>query len=462
MLYLLQIDVIFCQSHKSTELYRIQYPIRKVNPFSRGILKARFKKNVKMLETRFPVDRSSNSFDKGRAEHLASVSGTGNGAIVDDSVRVLDEEVYVGRSFGNDSPVHYAVGFFKNQRLYICPLNGTLDMKRSIAYMNNQGKGRTAKLSDDDLSESEEEASTNNLSPIRVKFKHHESERQKKRREQSSAHRRRQIEQDPWTPMHISCETDSESMKYLNSLLSVPIKLSNIWKVPDPEQLVLEAIIGEKMSALDLNNCNQLISQRRIRHLPEVQQIRALMIKARCISTDEVQRYVAKCIPRHLLISHIRECAHLVCNIWVLKSELLYNDEKTLTLQYARDLVLCLFNCGLPVKRSDLQQAFGLNAFDVESILRTFNRVTVNGTERSWILKHDDAGDFGKNKDELKILIDEKRFWHKRWEEIHRYLVAEKEKMGAILNKRRSSGRRNSTGCGVSKKRVNTKTVVID
>uniref|UniRef100_A0A0R3RSM1 General transcription factor 3C polypeptide 1 n=1 Tax=Elaeophora elaphi TaxID=1147741 RepID=A0A0R3RSM1_9BILA len=450
-----EIDVILSRNPGSSELYRIQYPTRKVNPFGCGVMEARYKKNVKMLEIRLPVDRSSTSFDKSRAEHLAMISGANAGASVADNFRIMDEEVYIGRSFGNDAPVHYAAGFFKNQCLYICPLTGTFDMKRSISYLNGQGKSRTTKASEgkrllfspflikcekwkisDDMSDSEEEGNSKNPSPIRVRFKRPETERQKKRREQSSAHRSRLIEQDPWTPLHINCVTDRESIKYSESLLSIPVTVLDSCRVPDPEQLVQEAIIGEKMDALDLNDCNQLISLRRIRHLPEVQQVRALMIKVRCISTNEAQQYVSKCIPRHLLISRARECARLVRNIWVLKSELLYPDEASVLL-HARDLVLCLFNSNLPVRRLDLQTAFGLSTSDLDGILKTLNRIMVDRHQRSWKLKCDDVEEFGKTKDELKVFIEEKRYWHKRWEEIHRYLMARKEKAGNIIRRKK-------------------------
>ncbi|EJW82643.1 hypothetical protein WUBG_06447, partial [Wuchereria bancrofti] len=396
------IDVILSRNPNNSELYRIQYPIRKVNPFGCDIVKARYKRNVKVLEMRLPVDKSSSSFDKGRAEHLALISGTSAGASATNNFRIMDEEVYIGRSFGNDAPVHYAVGFFKNH----------------------------------DMSDSGEEGSSKNPSPIRVRFKRPETERQKRRREQSSAHRSRLIEQDPWTPLNINCMADTESIKYSKSLLSIPVTMPDSCRVPDPMQLVQEAIIGEKMNALDLNDCNQLISLRRIRHLPEVQQVRALMIKVRCISTNEVQEYVSKCIPRHLLISRVRDCAHLVCNVWILKSELLYPDE-TSVLKHARDLVLCLFSSDLPVRRLDLQMAFGLRTSDLDGILKTLNRVVVDEHERSWKLKHDDVEEFGKTKDDLKVFIEEKRYWHRRWEEIHRYLMARKEKAGNIIRRKK-------------------------
>uniref|UniRef100_A0AAF5PRE1 DNA-directed RNA polymerase III subunit RPC5 n=1 Tax=Wuchereria bancrofti TaxID=6293 RepID=A0AAF5PRE1_WUCBA len=457
-----EIDVILSRNPNNSELYRIQYPIRKVNPFGCDIVKARYKRNVKVLEMRLPVDKSSSSFDKGRAEHLALISGTSAGASATNNFRIMDEEVYIGRSFGNDAPVHYAVGFFKNQCLYICPLTGSFDMKRSISYLNGQGKNRIARTSEDDMSDSGEEGSSKNPSPIRVRFKRPETERQKRRREQSSAHRSRLIEQDPWTPLNINCMADTESIKYSKSLLSIPVTMPDSCRVPDPMQLVQEAIIGEKMNALDLNDCNQLISLRRIRHLPEVQQVRALMIKVRCISTNEVQEYISKCIPRHLLISRVRDCAHLVCNVWILKSELLYPDE-TSVLKHARDLVLCLFSSDLPVRRLDLQMAFGLRTSDLDGILKTLNRVVVDEHERSWKLKHDDVEEFGKTKDDLKVFIEEKRYWHRRWEEIHRYLMARKEKAGNIIRrKKRVNSRQNGSSDKTLRKRNNVKTIVID
>ncbi|VDO36040.1 unnamed protein product [Onchocerca flexuosa] len=107
--------------------------------------------------------------------------------------------------------------------------------------------------------------------------------------------------------------------------------------------------------------------------------------------------------------------------------------------------------------------AFGLSTSDLDGVLKTLNRIIVNEHERSWKLKHDDVEEFGKTKDELKVFIEEKRYWHKRWEEIHRYLMARKENAGNIMRrKKRANSRQNGSNDRAMKKRGCMKTVVID
>lgn len=45
--------------------------------------------------------------------------------------------------------------------------------------------------------------------------------------------------------------------------------------------------------------------------------------------------------------------------------------------------------------RLDLQRAFGLSTSDLDGVLKTFNRVTVDECQRSWTLNHDDVETFG-------------------------------------------------------------------
>lgn len=46
------------------------------------------------------------------------------------------------------------------------------------------------------------------------------------------------------------------------------------------------------------------------------------------------------------------------------------------------------------------------------------------------------------SKEDLKVFIEEKRYWHKRWEEIHRYLMARKEKVGTVIRRRKRANSR--------------------
>uniref|UniRef100_A0A158R4N0 DNA-directed RNA polymerase III subunit RPC5 n=1 Tax=Syphacia muris TaxID=451379 RepID=A0A158R4N0_9BILA len=418
-----EFKVIVCQPPTDATLYRVQFPTRKVNALTTSNVAARFKKTVKMLEIKMKADTNSSSYDKEKAKHLASVYFGNN----PDGPTELDEETYLGRSFRSNAPIHYAIGFFSNRVLYLCPLEGNLEMNRSISYLNNQGKHANA-METEEQAESDNDASNLTKTPIRVRYARPETERQKKRREESALHRSKIIEQDPWISLNVHNKEDSETLEKCIALKNFPSTSSLLIGKIDPEQLIQEAIIGKKMEELDLNNCNQLISLRRIRHLPESQQVRALMIKARAISTADAYNYVSPSMSYDLLILRLRECAHLVRGVWVLKSECLYRNDSQVTFRAARDLALALIESGLTIRRSELQEAFGLSFDDATSILLSFGLPQDNTKGRTWVLKVPHVDDFITCKKDLETVLEEKRYWHKRWAEIHKFLQMNNER----------------------------------
>ncbi|VDM36744.1 unnamed protein product [Toxocara canis] len=437
-----QFDVVVCKTAINGELYRVQYPTRKTDPYASKRLRARFKRSVKMLEMKMLADTQTSSFDRGKAEHLASILSGGRalaGSLA--APRMLDEETYVGRCFQSSSPIHYALGFFIDRVLYLCPMKGTFEMRRSIAYINERGKGNTTVDADAGEVESDSEQAPG-PAPIRVRFLRPETEKQKKRREESSLHRSKLIEQDPWIPLEIHSQMESVSREKRDALLAPREQRKSIAEAPDPENLIEEAIIGEKLAQLDLEKCDQLISLRRIRHLPDVEQVHALIIKARIITTPEAVRYLSEDTTRDVFVMHVRDFAHMVCGVWVIKSEMLYQgDDHQTALRSARDLALCLITSGLPVRRSDLRRAFGLSIADLDAILSTFAKVDPNCQERGWILRVEPDITFGRSKLELDVMVSERRYWHKRWEQIHRYLSAQEAKVKATASRHRSSSR---------------------
>uniref|UniRef100_A0A915BA06 DNA-directed RNA polymerase III subunit RPC5 n=3 Tax=Parascaris univalens TaxID=6257 RepID=A0A915BA06_PARUN len=460
-----EFDVILCKSDVNAALYRVQYPTRKIDPYESKHLSARFKRSVKLLEMKMKADTQTGSFDRGKAEHLASIlSGGRQLAASTAPFRILDEETYIGRCFNSNSPLHYAIGFFVNQTFYLCPMRGTFEMRRSVAYINERGKKNAAAADADSEEVDSESEQAPGPSPIRVRFLRAETEKQKKRREESSLHRSKLIEQDPWIPLEIHSQKEIVSQEKRRLLLEPKEHPDSKLDAPDPEDLIQVAIIGEKMTQLDLDKCDQLISLRRTRHLPEVEQIRALVLKARIITTIEAMQYVSEEITREVFLTYVQDFAHLVHGVWVIKSEMLYQGEHQTALRSARDLALCLITAGLPVRRSDLRQAFGLSIDDLDSILGTFAKIECSAGRRRWVLRVEPDATFGQNKMELDIMVGERRYWHKRWEQIHRYLNVQEAKNKAVASRRKNSQRR-SSGSGTSpKKRTTsaTRTVLID
>ncbi|MFH4977316.1 hypothetical protein AB6A40_004025 [Gnathostoma spinigerum] len=455
-----EIDVVTCQLPDNSELYRVQYPARKVDPYHTAGLKVRYKKNVKMLEMKMLADRHSASYDRDKAENLASISQGHRGTVGSSIAPILDEETYCGQSYPNNAPLHYAVGFFKNGRLHLCPLKGTFEMHRSLAYMNNQGK---SKNSDEGAVKVEVEAESEGApSPLRVRFARPETEWQKKRREASSLHRSKVIEKDPWLDLNVYTEEAKESCEKRDSFIGPVIDESEVTcDAPDTEQLISEAIVGEKLAALDLTKSDQLISLRRIRHLPLREQVKALLLKAKMISTTKAREYISPLISRAEFIEDAQKCSHLVCGIWVLSSELIYKKETQAPLIAARDIALCLMNADLPVRRDVLHNAFGISITDLDDVFSTFAVQISVGGEKKWVLKVEPDTEFGKSKNELEVLVKERRYWHKRWEEIHKFDLADSEKASIIKGRQRTPRQRNGPR-PARRSASGTKAVVID
>ncbi|VDL65535.1 unnamed protein product [Nippostrongylus brasiliensis] len=248
------------------------------------------------MEVRLAADLTSGSFDKSKAERFAQM-GAANVKQENAVAQHKFDEIYEGRAYAKDDFVQFAVGCFRGDTFYISPIAGTFDMHRSLAHLNNAGKG---------------------------------------------AH-------------------DDE---------------------------------------------------------------------ARVVATDDLAKLVDPSISRSELIDYLKECAHLVQGVWVLQSAFLYHDLTAANAsapgkldeyradlwRQARDLALCLLDAGLPVTRSLLTRCFQINSKDAEDILSSF---AVPGN-RSWKLRITPDPVFVESPDNVQIVLEERRYWAERWEELQR------------------------------------------
>ncbi|WKX99274.1 hypothetical protein Q1695_014280 [Nippostrongylus brasiliensis] len=423
-----EFKVVVCNQLPNTELYRVHFPVRKRDAFDpERQPRIRYKKNVRLMEVRLAADLTSGSFDKAKAERFAQMGA----ASVKQEHAVAQhkfDEIYEGRAYAKDDFVQFAVGCFRGDTFYISPIAGTFDMHRSLAHLNNAGKG--AHDDEEDAGESDTEAAGSTSKQVRVKFARPETERQKKRREASALHREKLIASDSWIPMDVHLKEDPSVTEKLAQMTVTPPEDGDSGETLTTRDLVEQGIICGEKEQIDLTRSELLLSRQRIREMPIHQQVKAQVLKSRVVATDDLAKLVDPSISRSELIDYLKECAHLVQGVWVLQSAFLYHDltaahasapgkldEYRADLwRQARDLALCLLDAGLPVTRSLLTRCFQINSKDAEDILSSF---AVPGN-RSWKLRITPDPVFVESPDNVQIVLEERRYWAERWEELQK------------------------------------------
>ncbi|KAK6056250.1 Sin-like protein [Cooperia oncophora] len=352
----MEFDVVVCNELPNTELYRVHFPVRKRDAFnSERQPRVRYKKNVRMMEVRLAPDVSSGSFDKAKAERFATMAAAN---VKSENVIAHSkfDEVYEGRAYVKDDFVLFALGYFRGDTFYINPVAGTFDMHRSLAHLNNAGKGDH----DDEgemTGESDTEAAGTSAKQIRVKFTRPETERQKKRREASALHREKLIASDSWIPMNVHLKEDPALIEKFSRMTTLPPEKSESAETVTTRDLVERGIICGEREQIDLTRSELLVTHQRIREMPIDQQVKA---QHGSLQRPDIARLVDPSISRDELFEYLQQCAHLVQGVWVFQSEFLYHDltaahavtpgkldeHRADMWRCARDLALCLLDAG--------------------------------------------------------------------------------------------------------------------
>ncbi|ULT98382.1 hypothetical protein L5515_002925 [Caenorhabditis briggsae] len=430
-------NVAVCTSVPNTEMFCVSYPSSKRDAWdAKKFPVARYKKNVRLLEMRFLADTSVGSYDKKKAELMYSGgadSGKGGHKSGVEAIRANDE-VYEGRAFIHDHPIVNAVGFMKNGEFFLHPLTGSFEMHRSIHALNKKkksGKGG----SDEDSSEEEDEPDPKKAgtsSAIRVKFSRPETERQKKRREASALHREKKIASDLWIPMKVHLK-DDESVgrkKEMISSNSVKTEGGGAETLPPPDmsikELVNRAIIcGLKEELVIEAGKEHMLSKQRIDELssPEMK-LKAHMVKSHVMKTSEMRKLIdSSLMSTDALIQNLKACSRLVNGVWVLDSNLMFQNlppahsnvagktdlYRAELWRNARDLALCLIDGGHRVTRLSLMTCFKLSDKDADEILSTFG--VKCEAARSWKLRIERDPEFLNDPSMQKHIISEKEKW---------------------------------------------------
>ncbi|GMR41826.1 hypothetical protein PMAYCL1PPCAC_12021, partial [Pristionchus mayeri] len=426
-----QMDVVVCDTVPNSELFRVQLPMRKRDVFEGGRAnpRLRYKKKAKVMELRLDADIHSSSYDKDKMERLPPRDHSTN----------MPPEVYEGRCFDSPNPLQYAVAFVKDSKLYMYPLDGSMELRRSLAHINYSDKKKKTEENDGNTTGESESESAPSTQAIRVKFSRQETDRQKKRREASALHRERTIAGENWIPLELVNQVDRVSTRLRAVSLTPPMeeekKREDEEGVMETKGLVVTTLGGnegvEKQS-MEMADCPTL-SLLNASSLPLNLQVRSLLLKSMSMSTSSLCSLVTPPVTREELLPVVRNFAHLVKGVWVVDSSLLFRppliqgvrpsrmtDARGHLWRNARDFALALIDANLKVTRETLRRVFRLSRDDAAEVLETVG--VSDPVERTWKLNAVGENDEIVGEDDLMlpIQVEDAEYWVQRWEEIMR------------------------------------------
>ncbi|GMS88730.1 hypothetical protein PENTCL1PPCAC_10905, partial [Pristionchus entomophagus] len=425
-----EMDVVVCDVVPHSELFRVQLPTRKRDVFEGGRAnpRMRYKKKAKVMELRLDADIHSTSYDKEKMERLPPRDQSTN----------MPPEVYEGRCFDSPNPLQYAVAFVKDAKMYMYPLDGSIELRRTLAHINYSEKKKKPEDDGNTTGESESEGA-GGPQAIRVKFSRQETDRQKKRREASALHRERTIAGENWIPLQMTNEVDKVSTRLRAVSLTPPLEDEN--KREDQEEVMemkklivttLGGTEGVERQPAEMADCPSL-SLLNASSLPVNLQVRSLLLKALSISTATLCSLVSPPMNREEVIPIVRQFAHMVRGVWVVDSSLLFRppltpgvrpsrmtDARGRLWRDARDFALALIDARLSVTRGILTRAFRLSRDDAAEVLETVG--VSDPVTRTWKLNAiGDTEEIMSEDDMLyPIQVEEAEYWVQRWEEIMR------------------------------------------
>ncbi|KAF8358804.1 hypothetical protein PRIPAC_93799 [Pristionchus pacificus] len=423
-------DVVVCDAVPNSELFRVQLPSRKRDVFEEGRAnpRLRYKKKAKVMELRLDADIHSTSYDKNAMERLPPR----------DHLTNMPPEIFEGRCFDSPNPLQYAVAFVKDSKMYMYPLDGSIELRRTLAHINFFDR-KTKEENDGNTTGESESESAPSTQAIRVKFSRQETDRQKKRREASALHRERTIAGENWIPLELVNEVDNVSSRLRAVSLTPPGEGDKNGgdeeEVIETKKLIVTTLGGAKeveRETHELADCPNL-SLLNASALPLNLQVRSLLLKSLSISTSTLCSLVTPPSTRDELIPILRQFAHLVKGVWVVDSSLLFRppitpgvrpsrmtDARGHLWRNARDFALALIDADLKVTRGTLRSVFRLSRDDAAEVLETIG--VSDPAERTWKLNA--VGDTEEivSEDDVMypIQVEEAEHWMQRWEEIMR------------------------------------------
>jgi len=205
------VDEIPVYLSKSLQCYLFQYPVRPESlSYDRSLVtKARFRPKNQQVQLEMRLDTNSDNYDRGKGEQFALNTDGCNAASSSDRYfksNIMDKQTLMGSSVVSEGGGgRYAVGRLQGKELHLTEVQGVLQLRPSLGYMDKSDKtaraeGRVKDDPDDPDAEDEKQPQA-----VTVKFSRGDSDRVQKMKEKTYDYQMKKVEEEQW----MECEYHS-------------------------------------------------------------------------------------------------------------------------------------------------------------------------------------------------------------------------------------------------------------
>lgn len=408
---------VYLSKALSENLYLFHYPTRNNAATFQDLtdcLSARIKPKQQKIELEFCIDVDAENYDTSRGEQIAyNVDGQNTTEDHYFKSGIMDKSLLIGSKI-LESNDNYAVGFMRNGELHITPLHSIIEMRPGFLHMDKfDNTSKKALNSDENVGEEEEAVA------VTVRFEGPNAERDRQMRQKSYQYFQQKNSSEPWINLNYhksgSMRSVSEKERLLCSQVHQDICRASASQLDYLKELVPESL---RLSGTQSgkNEETAILSDK-----PLSDQIRHLMMNAHLLTFSMLEERLPRDIDSLSIERLLPQIGVLVQGCWAVKSELLYEGEKTVSaytgvsakhLISARNYILWLFKKTRFVTHSDVLSVTRLSNDDFKAMMTPL----ANKTNRGWEFKFPTDEEFLENHPAIRQSQDMK--WDCRYKQL--------------------------------------------
>ncbi|GIY97170.1 DNA-directed RNA polymerase III subunit RPC5 [Caerostris extrusa] len=328
------------------------------------------KENYFQIELEFGIDIDAHHYDRSRGEQFAyNVDGQSSskeryfdGVLMD---KILIQGTKVER------PDEYAVGFMREGKLHITPVNSVIEMCPGFVHMD-----KIVSASKKALNLDENEGENDEAVAVTVRFEGPNAERDRQIREKSYNFFQQKNSCEPWINLTYHKLESVESKSERERLLCSEVE-SDITPVIFSKEDYLKGLVPEYLRLSGCQTANDVSETAVLQDKPLSDQIKQLMLKAQLLTFSLLIEKLPHNFDSSMsVVRLLQQVCVLVQGCWAVKSDLLYGENvspytgiNAQQLKNARDYILWLFRKSRFVKCSEILPVTRIIYEDFEAII---------------------------------------------------------------------------------------------